>query len=191
MTIGIFGGSFNPIHTGHAIIANYISQQSGIDEVWIMVSKRNPLKRAQEPASDIHRLKMAELTARECGSNVKVSDLEMRLPAPSYSYETLKKLKEENPKDNFKLIIGSDNLEIFDQWRNSDKILDEFGLIIYSRPGHEIKDKYLKNSIIIENGPSMDISSTFVRDSLKRKLNINYLVPLAVATYIKENKLYT
>ncbi|MDE6339986.1 MAG: nicotinate-nicotinamide nucleotide adenylyltransferase, partial [Muribaculaceae bacterium] len=122
MNIGIFGGSFDPIHTGHAIIANYASQWEALDEVWLMVSPQNPLKEDNTLSSEDMRCEMAEIVAKDC-ANVRVSRFEQKLPKPSYSYRTLSLLREKYPEHTFTLIIGSDNWQEFPRWRANDRII--------------------------------------------------------------------
>lgn len=189
MKIGIFGGSFDPIHAGHAIMANYALQWGDLDEVWIMVSPRNPLKSNIE-ASDTDRLAMARLTF-ENSNGICVSDFEFSLPIPSYTYHSLKKLKEKYPEHRFRLIIGSDNWTIFDHWCNSKEIIEEFGLLIYPRPGFEVdKDNLPENVGFLEEAPQVVMSSTFVRDALKNDKNLNFFIPEEVWRYIETKNLY-
>ena len=187
--IGIYCGSFNPIHTGHAIIANYVGQYSSVEEVWLMVSRLNPLKE-EKPMADLHRLRMAEIVANNC-RNVKVSDFEFGLPSPSYTYTTLTALKKKYEGKKFKLIIGSDNWLRFNDWRNSKEIIEEFGLIVYPRPDFEIEKIALHENIeILKGAPQLHISSTLIRQMIKHHRNINYMVPVEVADYIKKYNLY-
>ena len=189
MIIGILGGSFDPIHSGHAIVANYALQWGGLDEVWIMVSPRNPLKSSIE-APDISRLEMARMVFND-SSEIHVSDFEFSLPVPSYTYNTLKKLQERFPEHEFKLIIGSDYWIIFNKWRDSEKIIEEYGLIIYPRPGFDVdKDNLPENVKLLEDAPQVVMSSTFIRDALKNDKNINFFVPREVCRYIESEKLY-
>lgn len=189
MTVGIYCGSFDPIHTGHAMVANYVSQWGGVDEVWLMVSRLNPLKDGKKPAADSHRLAMAKLVAEEC-HGVVASDFEMHLPLPSYTYVTLCRLRETYPDYKFKLIIGSDNWLEFCRWRDYEKIIEEFGLIIYPRPGYEVTDLQGSGVKMLPDSPTSFISSTFIRKAVAEGRNVNYFVPPAVASYIKKNGLY-
>ncbi|MCH5234385.1 MAG: nicotinate (nicotinamide) nucleotide adenylyltransferase [Muribaculaceae bacterium] len=189
MTIGIYGGSFDPIHTGHAMVANFVSQCNIVDEVWIMVSRRNPLKEHSTLASDNHRLKMAEIVAEKC-DKVNVTDIEMSLPVPSYTYDTLLELKKLYPKETFKIIIGSDSLQNFHNWRNSEKIQKEFGLIVYPRPGYELPVTEPEGMTFLNGAPEFGVSSSLIREYIQSDWNINYFVPVAVSEYIEEHKLY-
>lgn len=190
MKIGIYSGSFDPIHTGHAMVANYVAQWGGVDEVWLMVSRQNPLKEGRHPLDDHHRLAMARLVAGECDC-VKASDFEMHLPLPSYTYVTLTKLREAYPEHDFTLIVGSDNWVDFGRWRDADKIIKEFGLLIYPRPGYEVPNLPHEGVRVLGNGPTSFISSTFVREALRNGRNVKFFVPLNVAAYINHHNLYT
>lgn len=189
MTIGIYGGSFDPIHSGHAILANFVAQCNIVDEVWIMVSRRNPLKLHETFASDKDRLAMARQVAEEC-KNVKVSDLEMSMPVPSYTYNTLEELKRVNPRHDFKLIIGSDSLFNFSKWKNNELILKKFGLIVYPRPGYPLPEKEPMGMTFLNGAPEFGISSSLIREYISSGWNINYFVPVRVFEYIKTHNLY-
>ena len=189
MTVGIYGGSFDPIHSGHAMVANFVAQCNVVDEVWIMVSRRNPLKINNTVASDCHRLEMARMVAGKC-KDVKVTDVEMTLPEPSYTYDSLLELKRRYPEKDFKIIIGSDSLEKFHHWKNSSKIQNEFGLIIYPRPGYPMPEIEEDGMILLNGAPEFSISSSLIRDYIASGWNINYFVPVNVSEYIKKNKLY-
>lgn len=189
MTIGIYGGSFDPIHTGHAMVANFVAQCNEVDQVWIMVNRRNPLKLHETYGTDAHRLEMARLVAKEC-KEVKVSDLEMSLPVPSYTYDTLCELKKKYPENDFKIIIGSDSLQNFSQWRNSDLIQKEFGLIVYPRPGFPFPEEEPYGMKFLTGAPEFSVSSSLIREYIKSEWNINYFVPVNVSNYIKKHKLY-
>ncbi len=189
MKIGVYSGSFDPIHTGHAMVANYVAQWGGVDEVWLLVSPLNPLKEGHSPISDQHRLAMARLVAEEC-THVKASDFEFYLPLPSYTYVTLTKLRERYPEHDFTLIVGSDNWVNFGRWRDAHKIIKEFGLLIYPRPGYEVPEDPPEGVSVIGNGPTSFISSTFIREALRERANVNFFVPLNVARYIGRHNLY-
>lgn len=190
MKIGVFGGSFDPIHSGHAMVANYAAQWLGLDEVWLMVSPLNPLKQGSLPASDNHRLRMAETVAQKC-TGVKASDFEFSLPKPSYTARTLQELQKTYPQHEFSLIIGSDNWLEFDKWRDTDNILSNFKIIIYPRPGYDIVDNTLPDGVTLaEEAPQALISSSFLRKSVKEGKNLNFFLPPEVFEYIKDKKLY-
>lgn len=189
MRIGLFSGSFDPIHCGHAMMVNYVSQYAGLDEVWLMPSPLNPLKSETPPVSFAHRLEMCRIVAGKC-ERVKVSDFEDSLPSPSYTYDTLSALKEARPEDEFRLVIGSDNWHKFGLWRNADGIVSEFGLLVYPRPGFEVEGNLPENVILLKDAPVAVLSSTFVREAISQRRNLTYFLDEEVIDYIKKNKLY-
>lgn len=190
MKIGVFCGSFDPIHTGHAMLASYISQWTDLDEVWITVSRLNPFKAGTQPAADVDRFRMTEIVAAEC-EKIKACGIELQLPLPSYTYKTLNALKDKHPDHEFRLIIGSDNWEKFSEWRNSTEIITDFGVYIYMRPDYPISgDNLPKNVKLIEHVPQSLISSSFIRKALKEDKNVNFFLPKGVLQYIKKNNLY-
>ena len=172
---GIFGGSFNPIHHGHISLARQLKEQAGLDEVWLMVSPQNPMKRNEDLLNDEKRLEMARL-ALEGIEGIIVSDYEMYLPKPSYTWNTLQALSKDYPEREFTLLIGGDNWALFDKWYHAEDIKKHYEIAVYTRtPG--------------EPG-FIDISSTEIRRRIKAGKGIRRLVPKAVADYIKENRLY-
>lgn len=188
-TIGIMGGSFNPVHTGHLMVAGYLSQVAGLDEVWLSMSPANPLKPDAHPVSDTRRLEMLRLSLK--GSDrLRAIDTELSLPRPSYTLQLLERLRQDYPDYDFKLIIGSDNWLVFDRWHAHDTILHDFGVIIYPRPGYDIKCPGHPHATLV-NAPTVDISSTFIRDAIAKGMDMNYFLPESVNKYIIENKLYT
>lgn len=190
MKIGILGGSFNPIHIGHAILANYITQYTDIEQLWLMVSPQNPLKEDLSSTYDIHRLAMAELVASKC-DNVITSGLEFTLPKPSYTINTLNVLKEKFPEHEFVLIIGADNWLNFDKWKDSDLIIKNHHIMVYPRKGYEIViPEALSGRVSMLNSPIVEVSSTFVREQLKDNRNMNFYLPQDVYKYILEKRLY-
>lgn len=190
MVVGIFGGSFNPIHTGHAMVASFAAGSGVLDEVWLMVSPQNPLKADRKQAPEADRLAMAELVARRC-KGVKACDFEFSLPRPSYTYDTLKALRERYPEHQFRLIIGSDNLRIFSRWRNADKIRKEFGIVVYPRPDYPVEESLLlENVSLLDECPQVLVSSTFIRDRITAGEPVAFLVTEEVEAYIAEHGLY-
>ncbi|MCM1520100.1 MAG: nicotinate (nicotinamide) nucleotide adenylyltransferase [Lachnoclostridium sp.] len=185
----LLGGSFNPVHTGHLMVASYIRQFTKVDEVWMLLSPLNPLK--DDPSAllpDLTRLKMLEL-ATEDVDGVEVSDIELSMPRPSYTINTLRFLSRRYPRRSFKLIIGSDNWKNFNKWRNYQEIIDNYGVIIYPRPGYELPPIY-DDGVDVVNAPTCDLSSTWIRSAIARGKNLNIFLPEKVNDYIRENGLY-
>lgn len=194
MKVGVFGGSFDPIHNGHVALARYALEHGGLDEVWLMVSPRNPLKPHATIASNEERLEMARL-ATEGIKGIRVSDFEFYLPVPSYSWLTLTKLREAYPDISFRLIIGGDNWADFDRWKNPVLIREEFGVIVYPRPGEEIPSPPTGVTILAD-APRMPVSSTQIRNMLRdnKSLSASQLKAILnpkVFNYIKSHNLYT
>ncbi len=190
MKIGIYSGSFNPIHSGHAMLAEYILKNCDIDELWLMVTPQNPLKQNIEMADNYHRYEMAKIVAEE-NHLIKVSDFEFNLPQPTYTYTTLCKLKEHYPEHEFILIIGSDNWLVFDKWHKHEQLIEEFKLLIYPRPGYNINEHELPENItFLSSLPQMEISSTEIRKYIKLNKNLSKYLPNKVINYIKQHKLY-
>lgn len=187
MKIGLFFGSFNPIHTGHLIIAHIMQDQTDLDEVWFVVSPQNPFKQRKTLLHEFDRLRMVELAI---GSDYRfrASDIEFHMPRPSYTIDTLTYLSDKYPQHEFKLVIGGDNLKSFHKWKNSDAILDYYGLYVYPRPQetHRIEHPNVR----YVSSPLMDISATFIRNAIKNGHSVKYLLPEAVEDYIRDKKLF-
>ena len=190
MNIGLFGGSFNPIHIGHAIIANHIVQFSGIDQLWFMVAPQNPLKAKTHEVSDSDRLRMVELVSRRLDKAI-TSAFEFGLPYPSYTINTIKALQRKFPNDKFTLIIGADNWATFDKWKAPDEIISLCNIMVYPRVGYPIviPDAY-KNKVTAVDAPIIEISSTAIRQHLKCLDNMVFYLPDDVYQYILQHKLY-
>ena len=188
--IGIFGGSFNPIRVGHALIANYIVENSELDSLWLMVSPLNPLKEGSTMASDYHRLRMTELVTRRM-ERVITSAFEYDLPKPSYTIDTLNALQAKFPKDEFYLVIGADNWCLFDRWKAGDEIISKYHILIYPRRGYDIviPEQY-RDRVVVVDAPLIEISSTQVRERLSQLKSISFYVPESVERYIIDNMLY-
>lgn len=186
--IGLLGGSFNPVHIGHLMLASFLAQWGYVDKVWLCLSPLNPLKDASQLISDSHRLEMLRL-ATESVPSVEVCDIELSMPRPSYTINTLEALRERFTDKDFQLVIGSDNWLIFDKWRDSQRILDEFGVIVYPRPGFPIEDSSCPGMKRVD-APMVDLSSTFVREALAQGRDMNIFLPPGVYNYIVDNNLY-
>lgn len=191
MKIGIFGGSFNPIHSGHAIIAHHIITSGAVDRLWLMVSPVNPLKADHErQVADTDRLRMAEMVTRPL-ENVETSAFEFSMPKPSYTIDTLNALQAKFPDDELYLVIGADNWTVFDRWRNSEEILAKYHVLIYPRLGHDVViPEALRDRVTLVNAPIIELSSTAVRERLAQGLSVRYYVPDEVLGYIERKELY-
>ena len=189
MKIGLFFGSFNPIHIGHLIIAQAVLDKADIQEVWFVVSPHNPHKSSRSLLHEFDRLDMVEL-AIEGNEYFKVSDVEFHLPKPSYTVHTLAHLEDKYPKHNFKLIIGEDNLKAFPKWKNSKVILENYGLLVYPRPGSKDSEIIKHANVVKIDAPLLNISATYVRSSIKEGKSIKYLVTQKTEEYIIDRKLY-
>jgi nicotinate-nucleotide adenylyltransferase len=189
MNIGLFFGSFNPIHTGHLIIANYIAHYTDLEQVWLVVSPHNPLKAKSDLVNMYDRLEMAKL-ATENADKLKVSDIEFKLPQPSYTIDTLTHLKERYPEHRFTLIMGADNLKSLKKWKNYELLLQNYSILVYPRPGYENSDLAHHPSVSITDTPLMEISSTFIRKSIQAGKNVQFFVPSEVLEFIEAKNLY-
>jgi nicotinate-nucleotide adenylyltransferase len=189
MKIGLFFGSFNPIHIGHLVIANYMAQFTDLDKVWLVVSPHNPLKEKASLLPDIQRLAIVR-RAIEDNSKLKASDIEFKLPKPSYTINTLVHLTEKYPTHQFALIMGSDNLSTFHKWKNYEVILDNHEIYVYPRPGFEPGNLSQSKNVKITAAPVMEISSTFIRQAIADKKDVRYLLPENVYEYVKEMNFY-
>lgn len=188
MKVGLFFGSFNPVHNGHLIIANYVCETTDLDKVWLVVSPQNPLKEKETLLREYDRLHLINL-AIEDNKNLKASNIEFKLPKPSYTIDTLIHLKDKYPQHEFALIMGSDNLATIHKWKNYELLL-KYPLYIYNRRGTD-KNPYPENkNIRILKFPFLDISATFIRENLKKGISMKYFLPDPVWKYIDETKLY-
>ncbi|MBM3401632.1 MAG: nicotinate-nucleotide adenylyltransferase [Bacteroidetes bacterium] len=189
MKVGLFFGSFNPIHIGHLIIANYMANHTDLQQVWLVVSPHNPLKEKSDLINMYDRLEMAKL-ATEDAVNIRVSDIELKLPQPSYTIDTLTYVQERYPEHEFSLIMGSDNLVSLRKWKNYELILRDYHIHIYPRPGFDSHDFKNHSSISITKTPLMELSATFIRKAIKERKNIQYFVPDKVLDFIEGKNLY-
>jgi nicotinate-nucleotide adenylyltransferase len=189
MKIGLFFGSFNPIHIGHLAIANYMVEFTDLDKLWFVVSPHNPLKKKSTLLADHHRLQMVR-AAVEDDSRFQASDVEFKLPQPSYTIDTLTYLKEKYPETEFVVIMGSDGLPTFEKWKNYQHLIELYQRYVYPRPGTDPDLlKNLENGQVV-NAPLMDISSTFIRESVAKKKDIRYFLPEKVWQYMREMHFY-
>ena len=187
--IGLFFGSFNPIHMGHLIIANIMAQNTDLDKVWLVVSPQNPFKPSK---GLLHEFDRYDLVKAAIADNYKLeaSDVEFHLPKPSYTIHTLAYLTEKYPNKEFKVIIGEDNLENFTKWKNHEQILIQFGLYVYPRPHVTNSDLKRHPQVTIVEAPMIDISATYIRNCIKNNKSIRYLVPEPVENMIRMKNFY-
>ena len=189
MDIGLYFGSFNPIHHGHLIIANHLLNNARLDQVWFIVSPQNPLKPAAGLLNEYHRLALVQL-AVENEPKLKASDIEFRLPRPSYTADTLTYLKEKYPQHEFALIMGSDSFQNLSRWKNHAFILQHYPIYVYKRPSFDITKPAFAKAIIEVQAPLLEISATLIRKSVKEGKSIRYLVPEKVLEEIERNGYY-
>ncbi|MBL0007706.1 MAG: nicotinate-nucleotide adenylyltransferase [Saprospiraceae bacterium] len=188
--IGLFFGSFNPIHTGHLIIAEYMASRTDLEQVWFVVSPHNPLKLRSTLANDFDRLHMVQM-AIDDNPRLKASNIEFSLPKPSYTIDTMVYLHEKYPQHQFSLIMGSDNLGSISKWKNYELLLERYKIHVYKREGVPIDQTSVTNAdIVIYDVPMLDISSTYIRKSIAEGLSIRYMVPENVYQFLDGSRLY-
>ncbi|MBK7762404.1 MAG: nicotinate-nucleotide adenylyltransferase [Bacteroidetes bacterium] len=188
MIIGLYFGSFNPIHIGHLIIANHVLSHCKVDNIWFVVSPHNPLKESSTLLNEHHRLHLVRL-AIESERKFKASNIEFSLPKPSYTIDTLTHLQEKYPQHQFKVIMGSDSFQNITKWKNYKQLITHYDLIIYRRPGYEA-DISLSKRIEMADAPLLDISSSYIRNLIKEHKSIRFLLPDEVLTDIEANGYY-
>jgi nicotinate-nucleotide adenylyltransferase len=201
MKVGLYFGTFNPIHIGHLIIANHLAEYSGLDQIWMVVTPHNPLKNKQTLLDDYQRLQLVFL-ATEDYPKIKPSDIEFKLPQPNYTVNTLAHLQDKHPQHEFSLIMGEDNLKSLHKWKNYEVILQNHAIYVYPRIFEEtdtsLKGDSVKQNLIFNNNPKIhfidapivEISSTFIRENIKNKKNVRPLLPSKVWEYIDYNNIY-
>jgi nicotinate-nucleotide adenylyltransferase len=191
MKIGLYFGTFNPIHIGHLIIANHMAEHSGLDQVWMVVTPHNPHKKKSTLLEDHHRLHMVRL-ATDYFEKIESSDIEFKLPQPNYTVHTLAYLKEKFPKNEFSLIMGEDNLSSLHKWKNYETILEHHKIYVYPRLNSSETESTFNNhpNVFRINAPILELSSTFIRDSIKKGENVIPMLPNKVWEYIDHNLFY-
>ena len=188
--IGLFFGSFNPIHSGHLIIANFMATKTDLDEVWLVVSPHNPLKKKSSLAPERNRQHLVEISIAD-NDNLRCSDIEFYLPQPSYTIDTLIYLKEKFPDKQFCLIMGGDNLKTIHKWKNFEVLLRDYEIYLYNRPGFDIDKEELGDvKINFFESPYINITSTYIRKCLKENKSIRYLVPDPVFNYLNDHNIF-
>ena len=203
MNVGLYFGTFNPIHVGHMVIASYMSEHTGLDQVWFVVTPQNPLKNKKSLLQDSHRLALVREAVDE-SPNLKASDIEFGLSKPNYTANTLAHLIEKYPKHTFSLIMGEDNLRNFHKWRNYEHILKEHQIFVYPRvltfqeqlEGTKINNSQIeklkkeKNVVYCEGAPVMKISASFIRHAIKEGKDVRFLLTEPVHKYVEEMHFY-
>jgi nicotinate-nucleotide adenylyltransferase len=187
MKIGLYFGSFNPVHVGHLIIANHIANNTELDQVWFVVSPQNPLKQSTSLLNKFHRKYLIDI-AIEGEKKLRTSTIEFNLPVPSYTIDTLTYLKEKFPENQFSVIIGSDSLQNINKWKNYEILLSEHEFYVYERPGFPVNNT--SGNIKVVKAPMLDISSTGIREMIKNGRSIKFLVPDVVKEEIEKNHYY-
>jgi nicotinate-nucleotide adenylyltransferase len=203
MNIGLYFGTFNPIHVGHMVIANYMADFTDLDQIWLVVTPQNPLKVKSSLLPDYHRLALVKI-AVEDNPKLRASDIEFNLPQPNYTSTTLAFLKEKYPNDNFSLIMGEDNLRTFHKWFNHEHLMENYRFYVYPRVltsqeeeevvaiGRKTENLFHlnENIIICEDAPVMKVSSSFIRNAIKNGKDVRYLLTDPVHKYIDEMNFY-
>jgi nicotinate-nucleotide adenylyltransferase len=193
--VGLYFGTFNPIHVGHLVIANYMANYTDLEEVWLVVSPQNPFKEKDSMLEDYHRLSLVKIAVDD-NDQLKASNIEFSLPKPSYTINTLVYLNEKHPNNEFNLIMGEDNLRTFHKWKNYEEILEKSNLYVYPRvlnPQTENKTNSPLNShpkVKICDAPVMKISSSFIRNAIKNNTDVRYMLTEKVAKYVEEMHFY-
>jgi nicotinate-nucleotide adenylyltransferase len=188
MKIGLFFGSFNPVHIGHLVIANYMAEFTGLEQVWFVISPQNPLKKSSSLLEDHKRRTLLEIATKN-DDRFRVCDIEFKLPKPSYTIDTLAHLQELHPNHEFVLIMGSDGLTTFYKWKNHLIIEENYDRYVYPRPGFTMTAEQHARVTLVD-APQMEISSTFIREALGKKHDIRHFLPPDVYSYISEMHFY-
>lgn len=195
MKTGLYFGSFNPVHIGHLAIANYIYEYSDLEEIWFVISPHNPLKQKSSLLADHHRLRLAEIAIGE-DERFKISDIESKLPQPSFTIDTLTHLREKYPLRQFALIMGSDNLLTINKWKNAEILLRSCKIFVYPRknkvkdPVPEVRSLLRTADIEIVNAPEIEISGTFIRSAIREGKDLRHFLPPGVWEYIRDMHFY-
>lgn len=189
MNIGLYFGSFNPIHIGHLIIANHVIEHTQLDKIWFVVSPQNPLKKSNTLLNEYDRLHLVEIAIKD-NPKFRASNIEFSLPKPSFTVQTLAYLSEKFPNEHFSIIMGSDSYQNLPNWKNYEVILKNYHIIVYERPAHPIDSNTIPGNVSVLQAPLLEISATHIRNMISKGMNIKYLVPNEVQKYILENKYY-
>ncbi len=189
MKIGLYFGSFNPVHNGHMIIASFMRQHTDLEQVWMVVSPQNPFKTNQSLLNEYERLHLVKIAAEQ-DLSIKAIDIEFHLPRPSYTINTLTYLEEKYPQHEFAIIMGSDSLMNLDKWKNSNLIMDRYPVYVYERPGFPINRSLPIKNLVETKAPLLEISASMVRKMIREGKSIRYFVPDNVMEDIQQNNFY-
>ena len=190
LKVGLYFGSYNPIHIGHLAIANYMVEYTDIDQLWFVVSPQNPLKKKNNLLDDYQRLELVH-RAVDGDDRFRASNIEFSLPKPSYTVDTLAYLKDQHPNYHFKILMGSDNLENFHKWKNYETIIEDYGIIVYPRPGFDPqKVQVEKNITLAKDAPLMEISSSFIRKAIQEGKDVRHFLTQKSWEYLEEMNFY-
>lgn len=189
MKIGLFFGSFNPIHVGHLIIANLMAETTDLKKVWFVISPQNPFKPSKGLLHEFDRYDLVRAAIFD-NYRLEATDIEFHLPKPSYTIHTLVHLREKHPDKEFKIIMGEDNLVNFTKWKNYQQILNDYGLYVYPRPGTQLSELRTHPNVTCIEAPLLDISATYIRSCIRNKHSVRYLVPDAVEERIRVKGFY-
>lgn len=188
--IGLFFGSFNPIHSGHLMLANYMVEFTSMTELWFVVSPQNPFKESKTLLPEIHRFAIVD-RAVEKDDRFKASNIEFKLPKPSYTVDTLAHLTEKYPNYEFSLIMGQDNLTHLHKWKNADVLVENHKIYVYPRPNAKAGKLDQHENIQLVKAPQIEISASFIRDAVKAKKDVSWFLPKGAWTYLEEMGFYT
>jgi len=190
MKVGLFFGSFNPVHIGHLAIANYITEFTDIEQIWLVISPQNPFKKKSSLLADYHRYELIYRAIADC-QKIKASKVEFSMPKPSYTIDTLTYLHEKYPQNDFVLIMGADCLPTFDKWKNHEKILEYYSVYVYPRIGnYDCEMQQHPKVKLISGCPNIEVSASFIRQAIKEQKNIQFFVPAATYSYMREMHFY-
>ncbi len=189
MEVGLFFGSFNPVHIGHMAIANYLAEYTSIRQLWFVVSPQNPFKEKEELLNNFDRLELLQQAVGD-DPRFRISDVEFHLPKPSYTIDTLALLSKQYPAHRFVILMGADNLENFDRWKNYEKILENYPIKVYPRSGHPSSGSFSHPNISWVKAPLIEISSTFIRESIRAGKDMRHFVPAGVWALIDKMQYY-
>lgn len=189
MNIGLFFGSFNPIHIGHLVIANTLVELEYCHQIWFVLSPQNPFKKIDSLLGENDRLRLVELAIMD-NPSFKLNDIEFALPKPNYTYITLRELRKQNPEFSFDLVMGADNIADFPNWHNNEEILEHHRVLVYPRPYAPKTDMIYHPKVKLVEAPLFEISATFIRENIKKNKSVKYLLPDEVEKYIKFKGLY-